>query len=79
MVLGPTTLPFTFRSLYRLVLRACSSTVLHQPRATDRLRRLYRPVFNGAALKIQRYEAEQDAAKRVDIERWMLVWNQRSA
>lgn len=71
-------LPSTFRSLYRLLLRACSSTVLHQPRATARLRRLYRPVFDAAALRIQAHNKEEDVTKRVEIEKWMSVWNNRS-
>lgn len=71
-------LPSSFRSVYRILLRACSTAVLHQPRATGRLRRLYRPVFDVAALKLRTHKAEEDATKRAEIERWFSIWNKRS-
>ncbi|KAF6761156.1 hypothetical protein DFP72DRAFT_32739 [Ephemerocybe angulata] len=77
MSVPPPALSTTFRSVYRLFLRACSTAVLHQPRATGRLRRLWRPVFDGAAVMIRRHERETDAASKARIEKWMSTWNSR--
>ncbi|KAJ2997216.1 hypothetical protein NUW54_g7152 [Trametes sanguinea] len=73
------TLPSTFRSHYRLFLRAISAAVLAQPDATSRLRKLWRPVFDEAAKVIQQIEDEQTStAKRELLVHCYTRWEQRA-
>ncbi|KAJ7125377.1 hypothetical protein C8R44DRAFT_619110 [Mycena epipterygia] len=71
-------LPPSFTSLYRLFLRTSAASVLHQPRATKRLRKLWRPAFDDAARVTTRLQTEPlSAANRNDLEIWLQTWHHR--
>ncbi|TFK25676.1 hypothetical protein FA15DRAFT_556604, partial [Coprinopsis marcescibilis] len=71
-------LPASFRSLYRLLLRSCSASVLHHPTATKRLRLLYRPVFDAASGMMHKYrQNESSPEERARIANWLDTWNTR--
>ncbi|KAI0764377.1 hypothetical protein BD413DRAFT_482581 [Trametes elegans] len=71
-------LPPTFRSLYRLFLRATAASVLAQPEATARLRKLWRPAFDHAVHIIRQMEDEKTPAARRDVlARWYSRWEAR--
>ncbi|KAI0629710.1 hypothetical protein C8Q77DRAFT_303951 [Trametes polyzona] len=73
-----TPLPSTFRSLYRLFLRAASASVLAHPKATADLRKLWRPVFDNAAKTIRQLEGERLPNDRHDVlTHWYLRWEER--
>ncbi|KAG2127229.1 hypothetical protein DEU56DRAFT_531178 [Suillus clintonianus] len=67
-----------FRSLYRLFLRANSAVVLHHSPSKIQVRRLWRPVFDEAALKIHRLQ-HQDVhpPERTHIVQWLYTWHKR--
>ncbi|KAJ7579008.1 hypothetical protein C8J56DRAFT_796553 [Mycena floridula] len=67
-------LPPTFTSLYRLLLRTASASVLHHQAAKINLRRLYRPTFEDAAQVVRRLE--QKPGDPV-LENWLKLWNER--
>ncbi|OSC98416.1 hypothetical protein PYCCODRAFT_1375217 [Trametes coccinea BRFM310] len=71
-------LPSTFRSHYRLFLRAISASVLAHPDATARLRKLWRPVFDEAANVIQQIEDERTplTTRKLLVHRYTR-WEQR--
>lgn len=52
-------LPSTFKALYRLVLRASSASVLHQPTAKRNLFKLWRPTFDEAAQVIRNLQSHE--------------------
>ncbi|EAU91736.1 hypothetical protein CC1G_04504 [Coprinopsis cinerea okayama7 len=71
-------LPASFKSLYRLVLRSCSATVLHQPKATRHLRLIYRPVFDAASMMMHEYHRDgTNQERKEEIAKWFAVWNLR--
>lgn len=72
-------LPPTFRSLYRLVLRATSASVLHHTAATRSLRALWKPTFHGATDVIRRLQSgAADVAEQQKLENWLMIWERRS-
>lgn len=68
-----TSLPPTFRSLYRTMLRAASTSVLHQPLSTRMLRALLRPSFSDAATVIT-----SGRTQPAEAEQYLKTWNERS-
>ncbi|KAJ7496627.1 hypothetical protein FB451DRAFT_199571 [Mycena latifolia] len=71
-------LPQTFTSLYRLFLRTSAASVLHQPRAVNSLRKLWRPAFDDAARVTAQLQTESlSAAHRNDLEIWLKTWHLR--
>lgn len=73
------TLPSNFTSLYRLFLRTTSAAVLHHPKSTRNLRRIWRPTFNAAASVIYQIRHERrDSLERQKLEHWFGIWNTRS-
>ncbi|KAI0333333.1 hypothetical protein GY45DRAFT_1272526 [Cubamyces sp. BRFM 1775] len=73
-----TPLPPSFRSLYRLFLRATSASVLAHPKATNRLRRLWRPIFDEAARVIRQIDDDRlPASQRNSLVRWYMRWERR--
>lgn len=78
-VVSPARLPPTFTSLYRLFLRATSASFLHQARSTRQLRRLWRPVFDGAACVLVKSQSEHPGSlERQKLEEWLRTWDSRS-
>jgi len=72
------TLPVGFRSLYRLLLRANSAAVLHHSPSKTQVHRLWRPVFDEAALKIHRLQHRDVLpAEREHIVQWLYTWHKR--
>ncbi|KAI8978224.1 hypothetical protein BD414DRAFT_421979 [Trametes punicea] len=77
LVYTPPLLP-SFRSLYRLFLRATSASVLAHPDATATLRKLWRPVFDEAVRAIRRIDDDSTPASRREIlTRWYYRWERR--
>ncbi|KAI0366718.1 hypothetical protein BV20DRAFT_971444 [Pilatotrama ljubarskyi] len=71
-------LPPTFRSFYRLFLRATAASVLAHPDATLRLRKLWRPVFDHAAHAIRQMQDDQlPPTRRETLARWYTLWEKR--
>lgn len=72
-------LPPTFSSLYRLFLRATSASVLDHRPAVRRLRKLWRPSFEGAVRVIRKLEcSELPECEQEQLKHWYTVWEQRS-
>lgn len=72
-------LPTEFRSLYRLFLRANSAAVLHHSSSKIQVNRLWRPVFDEAALKI--HSLQHPNVHLTEQERtvqWLHTWHKRS-
>lgn len=75
----PPPLPPTFRSLYRLFLRATAASVLAHPDATSRLRKSWRAVFDHAANTVRQMEdARLSADQRDSLTHWYVQWESRS-
>ncbi|KAI0644933.1 hypothetical protein C8Q79DRAFT_912545 [Trametes meyenii] len=73
-----TPLPPTFRSLYRLFLRASAASVLSQPNATARLRKLWRPVFDHGVHAIRQMQDHRiPAARRDSLNVWYTRWEKQ--
>lgn len=71
-------LPAEFRSLYRLFLRANSASVLHHSPSKVQLNRLWRPVFDEAALKIHMLQRRDvDPTERGRMVEWFHTWHKR--
>jgi hypothetical protein len=72
-------LPASFTSLYRLFIRATPPAVLHHAAATRRLRRLYRPIFQEAALAIRKLEDQQNLSngERRHLNDWLDEFDKR--
>ncbi|KAJ6590171.1 hypothetical protein DFH09DRAFT_222856 [Mycena vulgaris] len=71
-------LPSSFTSLYRLFLRTSAASVIHQPKATKSLRKLWRPAFNDAARVTTQLQAKSlSAVDRNDLEIWLQTWHLR--
>ncbi|KAH0588626.1 hypothetical protein J132_01613 [Termitomyces sp. J132] len=71
-------LPASFKSLYRLSLRAASASVLHHKVATANLRRLLRPTFDAAARVIRELQNgchSSPGQERLKI--WLNTWEKR--
>ncbi|KAJ7647714.1 hypothetical protein FB45DRAFT_206925, partial [Roridomyces roridus] len=68
-------LPPDFTSLYRLFLRTSAASVLHQPRATRYLRKLWRPTFEDAARATS--QLQNQSHNRNELERWLESWHLR--
>jgi len=75
-------LPPEFRSLYRLVLRTSSASVLHARPATPRLRAMWRPTFDVAAQmtrKVQCPPPTEDGARvAAQAREWLNTWEKQS-
>ena len=75
-------LPSELRSLYRLVLKASSASVLHARPATPRLRVTWRPTFETAAQmaqKVQHSPSTDDGARAAaQAQEWLNKWEKRS-
>ncbi|KAI0667116.1 hypothetical protein C8Q78DRAFT_982785 [Trametes maxima] len=70
-----TPLPPAFRSLYRLFLRASAASVLSQPDATARLRKLWRPVFDHGVHAIRQMQDHRiPSARRDTLSVWYGRW-----
>ncbi|KAF7428891.1 hypothetical protein PC9H_008123 [Pleurotus ostreatus] len=70
--------PSSLKSVYRLVLRACSTAVLHHRGATRNLRNLYRPIFRSAGAVIQEIQScEPRSPRRQKLEAWFTEWNKQ--
>ncbi|KAI0827682.1 hypothetical protein BC628DRAFT_149043 [Trametes gibbosa] len=75
---SPSPLPPTFRSFYRLFLRATSASVLAHPQATSRLRHLWRPIFDDAARAVRQVESDSlSTDQRAAVMRWYTQWEDR--
>ncbi|KAJ7682478.1 hypothetical protein DFH06DRAFT_971813 [Mycena polygramma] len=71
-------LPSSFASLYRLVLRTTSASVLNQNKATKSLRKLWRPAFEDAARTTTQLQASSlSTAHRNGLEVWLQNWHRR--
>lgn len=73
-------LPPEFTSLYRVFLRATSTSVLHNGPATRSLRRLYRPTFEAAACAIHNLESSQNNGNITELQRtkhWLETFDKR--
>ncbi|KAG0700199.1 hypothetical protein DFH29DRAFT_933124 [Suillus ampliporus] len=71
-------LPVEFRSLYRLFLRANSAVVLYHSPSKTQVHRLWRPVFDEAALKIHKLQHHDvRPSERDHIVRWLYSWHKR--
>ncbi|OCH93489.1 hypothetical protein OBBRIDRAFT_724673 [Obba rivulosa] len=71
-------LPPAFTSLYRLFLRATAASVLHHRPAARRLRKLWRPTFEGAVRVIRKLESSEALGhEQQRLQRWYAVWEQR--
>ncbi|KAJ6491603.1 hypothetical protein C8R47DRAFT_434501 [Mycena vitilis] len=71
-------LPSSFTSLYRLVLRTTSASVLHQNKATKNLRKLWRPAFDDAARVTTELQGNAiSAVHRSELEVWLQIWHRR--
>jgi hypothetical protein len=72
-------LPSTFTGLYRLFLRMSSASVLHQRQAKKNLRKLWRPVFDDAAVVINKLQNDSvNTTERDALGNWLKVWEARS-
>jgi hypothetical protein len=72
-------LPPYFTSFYRLFLRATSAAVLHHPKSTRALRRVWRPTFHDAAEIIHKLQScSQTSLEREDMKSWLRLWDARS-
>jgi hypothetical protein len=72
-------LPPTFTSLYRLLLRATSASVLHHTSATRGLRQLWRPTFREASKVFRRLNDEScEKTEREKSLEWLRVWERQS-
>ncbi|KAF9267470.1 hypothetical protein L218DRAFT_855372 [Marasmius fiardii PR-910] len=70
----------TFTSLYRLLLRTVSASVLHHKLATRNLRQLWRPVFDDAAHAMRELEKANDTgnlSKSRQLQEWLDSWEKR--
>ncbi|OAX37401.1 hypothetical protein K503DRAFT_693426 [Rhizopogon vinicolor AM-OR11-026] len=73
-----TVLPADFRSLYRLLLRANSAAVLHHSPSKIQVNRLWRPVFDEAALKIHRLQhPDVHSDEQEHMVQWLYTWHKR--
>lgn len=73
-------LPPSFTSVYRLFLRATSSSVLNHRSSTRRLRRLWRPTFSQAADVIRRLQSLSNTDKDAHVlTDWLKVWQERGS
>ncbi|KAJ3775331.1 hypothetical protein FB446DRAFT_638021 [Lentinula raphanica] len=70
-------LPPSFTSLYRLFLRTSSASVLHQPRAVQNIRSLWRPIFADAASVIKKLQASLSEGERESLQNWLRIWETR--
>ncbi|KAI0060592.1 hypothetical protein BV25DRAFT_1807237 [Artomyces pyxidatus] len=76
MSASPIRLPATFKSLYRLVLRASSASVLHHHAGTRYLRPLWRPVFREAAVVVCKLQNKaMNSLDRQRHEKWLESWD----
>ncbi|KAH7906627.1 hypothetical protein BJ138DRAFT_1015906 [Hygrophoropsis aurantiaca] len=76
MVVPP--LPQSFTSLYRLLLRTSSVSVLHKPSASRRLRALWRPTFEHAAQVIRTLQnGSENPGEQEQLQIWLRIWEQR--
>ncbi|KAG2073346.1 hypothetical protein BDR04DRAFT_1095274 [Suillus decipiens] len=72
------TLLADFRSLYRLFLRTNSAVVLHHSPSKTQILRLWRPVFDEAALQIHRLQHHDvRSSEHKQIVRWLHIWHRR--
>ncbi|KAJ8503352.1 hypothetical protein ONZ45_g10935 [Pleurotus djamor] len=67
--------PSSFKSAYRLLLRACSASVLHHRGATRNLRKLYRPTFDEAVEVIKEIQTNPPPHRQQKLEEWLNHWN----
>jgi len=74
-------LPPEFRSLYRLILRTSSASVLHARPATQRIRAMWRPTFDvaaGMARKVRHPPPTQDGARTAArAQDWLNQWERQ--
>ncbi|KAF9237872.1 hypothetical protein BU15DRAFT_88562 [Melanogaster broomeanus] len=68
-------LPPSFTSLYRLVLRATSASVLHHTGARKNFRKLWRPAFDAAAQVFRELQSCQ--SKSIGHERLLNIFQRR--
>ncbi|KIY46128.1 hypothetical protein FISHEDRAFT_75971 [Fistulina hepatica ATCC 64428] len=73
-----TPLPPTFRSLYRIFLRAASASVLHHNAGKKYLRKLWRASFDDAVKVIRLLESPLSDAERLRWGTWWEAWNARA-
>ena len=75
-------LPPGFRSLYRLVLRTSSASVLHARPAAPRLRAAWRPIFDVAAQMVRKAEHHSpntdEAGAATQARQWLNIWEKQS-
>ncbi|KAH7921026.1 hypothetical protein BV22DRAFT_1020178 [Leucogyrophana mollusca] len=75
---GVVRLPPSFTSLYRLLLRASSASVLQKPSATRSLRALWRPTFEHAAQVICALQHNtENPTERDKLRTWLDIWERR--
>lgn len=73
-------LPPSFTSLYRLLLRTTSAAVLHHKAANRYVRILWKPSFREAATVIHKLQSPTlSTAERAPLERWLSLWESNSA
>ncbi|KAG6382062.1 hypothetical protein JVT61DRAFT_700 [Boletus reticuloceps] len=71
-------LPPSFKSLYRLFLRASSASVLHHNAARKQHRRLFRPVFDAAAKVVGKLQRNRlSRSERIGCEQFLNTFQQR--
>lgn len=74
--------PPELKSLYRLVLRTSSASVLHARPATQRLRAMWRPTFDVAARMTQEARhplpTEDGAKAAAQAQDWLKHWEKQS-
>ncbi|KAF9222461.1 hypothetical protein BS17DRAFT_881244 [Gyrodon lividus] len=71
-------LPPSFTSLYRLVLRATSASVLHHSTARKNLCKLWRPTFDGGAQVVRELQSYQlPQSERIRRERLLSIFQRR--
>ena len=65
-------------SLYRIFLRATSTSVLHKDQATKNLRRLYRPAFEAAAKTARSLETSKAVnTQSIEKKKWLEEFDNR--
>jgi hypothetical protein len=73
-------IPPNMKSLYRMFLRACSTSVLHNTRAKRQLRRLWRPSFEAAINVLKECQRSDILPEELEKRRqWLAIWENRSA
>ncbi|KIJ66064.1 hypothetical protein HYDPIDRAFT_87182 [Hydnomerulius pinastri MD-312] len=71
-------LPSSFKSLYRLVLRTTSASVLHHTTPRRSIRKLWRPVFDGAVQAIRNLQDHQlPQSERLRCEQSLDIFQRR--